>query len=138
MNVPRVPSSVCGVAQGGFSKSDFAKPPTVVCGERAFLEYLPRRKGLAIKRAVLSPQIARKRESKVVLKKHCFALPGWSSNFGTARLHGLLLRIVVYNPRDLHVREGICYIWSMRCLLSCSSDLDSWTAARKIRKASGN
>jgi len=69
-SVPSVSNSVCGVALDDFSKSDFAKPPGPVCEETAFLEDLPRRRDLAIKRAVQSPQRARKHESKVVLEKY--------------------------------------------------------------------
>lgn len=67
---------VCGVAWGDFSTPDFAKPPTAVYGETAFSEDLPRRRDLAIKRVVPSPQRARKHESKAVLEKYYFALPG--------------------------------------------------------------
>ena len=89
---------MCEVAWGDFSKSDFAKPPMGICGETVFLKDLPRRRDLAVKRTASSPQRARKHESKVVLEKYYFALPGWSrcpSNFGTAKLHGLLPHVVL-------------------------------------------
>lgn len=68
-----------------------------VYGATAFLEDLPRRRDLATKGVVLSPQRGRKHESKVLLEKYYFSLPGWSrcpSNFDTSRLCGLLPHVV--------------------------------------------